>query len=205
MNENQCPFKNLMEPKGPKGFPLIHSMPFIAWDQLKFFTDIREKYGNIAKYKMFGFTCYLVSHPDDLAEVYKKEKQQTTIQKEFFHKAIYEYFGDGLLNSYGKTWKTQRKLLKPYFQKSESPKWFPVIVEETVNHLQNAAQFDKTNGKDVIVPLIQSIMCRILFGVKPESESSKELIQAIELVSDKLLDRYERKVWLDLRIRRLFW
>jgi enediyne biosynthesis protein E7 len=203
MNENQCPFKNLLEPKGPKGFPFIHSMPFIAWDQLKFFTDIREKYGNIAKYKMFGFTCYLVSHPDDLAEVYKKEKQQTTIQKEFFHKAIYEYFGDGLLNSYGKTWETQRKLLKPYFQKSESPKWFPIITEETVNHLQNTAQFDKINGKDIIVPMIQSIMCRILFGVKPENESSKELIKAIELVSDKLLDRSFKSCFFNGVLNRL--
>lgn len=61
MNKEQCPFKKLMEPKGPKGWPLINSVPSIARNPLRFFTKIREKYGDIASYKMFGFISYLVS------------------------------------------------------------------------------------------------------------------------------------------------
>jgi len=188
MKTDQCPFKNLLEPKGPKGFPLINSVPSIARNPLTFFTGIREKYGDIASYKMFGFVSNLVSHPDDIASVFKAEKQGT-FEKEFFHNALYEYFGDGLFNSVGENWEVQRKQLKPYFQKSENSKWFPIIVEETLSQIKTVAKDSKINGKDLVLPIVQAIMCRILFGIKPENESSKELIKALELVSEKLLNR----------------
>lgn len=187
MNKAQCPFKKLMEPQGPKGWPLINSVPAIASNPLRFFTRIREKYGDIASYKMFGFVSYLVSHPDDIATVFKAEKQQGKFEKEFFHNALYDYFGDGLFNSVGENWEVQRKQLKPYFQKSENSKWFPIIVEETLNHIQTVSGQSKINGKDLVLPVVQAVMCRVLFGIKPENESSAELIKALELVSEKLL------------------
>ena len=187
MNKAQCPFKKLMEPKGPKGWPLINSVPAIARNPLKFFTKIRGKYGDIASYKMFGFISYLVSQPNDIATVFKAEKQQGTFEKEFFHNALYDYFGDGLFNSVGENWEVQRKQLKPYFQKSENSKWFPIIVEETLSHIQTVSDQSKINGKDLVMPVVQAVMCRVLFGIKPENESSAELIKALELVSKKLL------------------
>ena len=187
MNKAQCPFKKLMEPQGPKGWPLINSVPAIASNPLRFFTGIREKYGDIAAYKMFGFVSYLVSHPDDIATVFKAEKQQGKFEKEFFHNALYDYFGDGLFNSVGENWEVQRKQLKPYFQKSENSKWFPIIVEETLSHIQTVSGHSKINGKDLVMPVVQAVMCRVLFGIKPENESSAELIKALELVSEKLL------------------
>jgi len=189
MNKEQCPFKKLMEPKGPKGWPLINSVPSIARNPLRFFTKIREKYGDIASYKMFGFISYLVSHPDDIVTVFKAEKQHGTFEKEFFHNALYDYFGDGLFNSYGENWEVQRKQLKPYFQKSENSKWFPIIVEETLNHIQTVSGQSKINGKDLVLPVVQAVMCRVLFGIKPENKSSEELIKALELVSEKLINQ----------------
>jgi cytochrome P450 len=163
-----CPFKQLIEPKGPKGLPLINSALAIALNPLHFFTKIRNKYGNIASYKMFGFVSYLVSHPDDLAIFFKAEKHDI-FEKEFFHKALYDYFGNGLLNSYGKDWAIQRKQLKPYFQKNENiNKWFPIVVEETLNHTKTISNNAKINGKELVNPIVQAIMCRILFGIKPE-------------------------------------
>jgi cytochrome P450 len=187
MNKNKCIFQSTTEPKGPKGIPFLNSFPFIAWDQLAFFSYLRDKFGGIAKYKMFGITCYLVSHPNDIAKVFKAEKKGI-IGKDFFHKAIYEYFGNGLLNSSGKIWEIQRKRLQPYFKKSEKPKWHPIIVEETLSYLRTIQGTDQINAKNIIVPLTQSILSRILFGVKPDNESSKKLVTAIDIVSDKLLD-----------------
>ncbi len=184
-----CPFKDLIEPKGAKGLPLINSALAIALNPLHFFTKIRNKYGDITSYKMFGFTSYLVSHPDDLATFFKAEKHGF-FEKEYFHRALYDYFGNGLLNSFGKDWEVQREELKPYFSKNENiDKWFSIIIEETLNHTNTIPDNSKINGKEIVNPIVQAIMCRILFGMKPEDKSSKELIKAIELVSEKLLNR----------------
>jgi cytochrome P450 len=39
------------------------------------------------------------------------------------------------------------------------------------------------------MPVVQAVMCRVLFGKKPENESSEELIKALELVSEKLINQ----------------
>lgn len=188
MAEKKCPFSSLKEPDGPRGFPLLNSLPFLAWDSLGFFVSLRKKYGNIAKYKMFGTVSYLVSHPDDIAEVFKNESQDDVYEKIFFHEALYDYFGNGLLNSYGEDWRTQRDLLKPHFKKSENNKWFPIIVRESLINFQSIPKNNTTkiNINEVIKPTTQAIMCRILFGLKPENEKSKDLIAAIDLVSERL-------------------
>ncbi len=90
---------------------------------LAFLKDLREQYGDIAEYKVVGIRHYLVSHPDDITQVYKAEKQWH-LAKLLFHKALYPYFGNGLFNSKGKDWEQQRKQLQPFFSKTKLPVWF---------------------------------------------------------------------------------
>ena len=188
MSKNKCPFSDLLEPSGPKGLPIIHSFPSVAWNVLKFLMDIREKYGDIAKYKLFGVTHYLVSHPDDITQVFKREKKGDYTKKRF-HKVLYPYFGNGLFNSYGKDWEQQRKQLQPFFNKSKLPEWFPLVVEEAQNHFEIInSQTTELQAEDVMQPLMQSIMSRILFGLRLEDKDSKEAILAIEGVNERMAD-----------------
>ncbi len=179
MKVNKCPFKGLVKPKKAKGLSII----LIAINPLKFISNIREKYGDISQYKMLGVTNYLITHPDDISQVFKDEKLGR-YRKTWFHKAFYSFFGNGLFNSYGGDWKKQRDQLQPIFNRSEVKKWFPLIAEEALNHLNPIENTSKINAKDVIKPLMQSIMSRILFG--HENEDSKKVILAIEEISEQL-------------------
>lgn len=183
MSQNQCPFNNLLKPKGPKRFSII----FIAWNALAFLTGIREKYGNVAQYKMLSMTNYLVSHPDEISQVFKDEKKGK-YKKTWFHKPFYPFFGNGLFNSFGSDWEQQRKKLQPFFNKSTVSQWFPIIAEEALDHFEYLDQISEINAEDIVKPLMQGIMSRILFGLKHENHDSKQAISAIEAVSERLAD-----------------
>ena len=186
MRENKCPFNNLREPEGPRGLPIVNSFPFVAWNTLKFLKAIREKYGDIAQYKLFGFTNYLVSHPDDVSQVFKEERVGGYTKKRFYD-AFYPFFGNGLFNSYGKDWELQRKQLQSFFKKSKVLDWFPLVVEESLSHIRAVDGLTKElNTEDVMQPLMQAIMSRILFGVGLDNEDSKKAISAIDSVSEQL-------------------
>jgi len=166
----------------------VHSFPAVAWNVLKFLMAIREKYGDIAKYKILGIHHYLISHPNDVAQVFKAEKKGE-FTKARFHQVLYPFFGNGLFNSKGKDWEQQRKQLQPFFQKSQLPRWFSLVVEEAQNHFSDIdTQSTELQAADVMQPLMQNIMSRILFGLKLDDEDSKAAVLAIEGVGERMAD-----------------
>jgi cytochrome P450 len=182
MKKSNCPFSYLSDPKGPASGLSIF---FIAYNALKFLLGIREKYGDVAQYKMLGITNYLISNPKDISQVFKDEKNGL-YKKTWFHKAFYSFFGNGLFNSYGDDWKEQRKKLQPFFNKVEVTKWFPLITKETLKHFKPVKETTSINAEDIIKPLMQGIMSRILFGLNHDNRDSKQAIDAIEEVSKQL-------------------
>ncbi len=128
--------------------------------------NISAKYGDIVLYKLGRKKVYLISHPKQIASFYTAERNGH-YGKKFFHEAYKPAFGNGILNSDGEDWKRQREILQPYFQKKEVVHWFPLIQNETRQFLESLAASDKQNTIQVekaVLPLVQSIMCRILFG-----------------------------------------
>lgn len=183
IKKNQCPFSHELE--GEEGLPFVHSFPSIAWNLLSFLTKLQQRYGDIARYKIFGITNYLVSHPDDIAQVFKDEKSGI-YEKKRFHNAMYPSFGNGLFNSYGKDWEKQRKQLQPFFKKSKASQWFFPIVNESLEQFKAIGESAEINAENVIQPLMQSIMNNILFGVTENNKNSKELICAIDFISKQI-------------------
>lgn len=181
---SKCPFKNLLEPPKVKGFPFIHSLPNVALNLLDFLVKIRDKHGDLVQYKIFGINNYLVSHPDQLAQVFKDEKKGVFVKRKL-HQALYPALGNGLFNSYGEEWSKQRKELQPFFNKSYVSKWFPLIVDESLSQFEKI-ESSEVNAANIVKPLVENIMSFILFGLPSSHEESKNLIGSIDLVSEKL-------------------
>ncbi|MCF6253026.1 MAG: cytochrome P450 [Methylococcaceae bacterium] len=183
--------EDVYDAPGPKGCPFVGSLPSLAWDLLGFFESITRKYGDIVLFKLGRKHIYLISHPKDIERLYAGERKGQYTRK-FFHEAYKSAFGNGIFNSYGESWKKQREILQPYFQKRAIETWFPVIREETEHTIQQLA---KKNGSEVlhaeqaILPLVQSIMSRILFGKSLEDEDSQQAVMAINTVSQRTVVR----------------
>lgn len=190
MNSKSHSQPSLKDASGPKGCPFAGSLPSLAWDILKFFESISKKYGDIVLFKLGSKKIYLISHPKDLATLYARERKGHYTRK-FFHEAYKPAFGNGIFNSYGETWEKQRKILQPYFQKREIEAWFPIIREEAEQAIDQLAQQhpETLQAEQVMLPLVQSIMSRVLFGRSLDDEDSQQAVAAINTVSQHTVVR----------------
>lgn len=172
------------EAPGPRGCPFAGSLPALAWNILRFFETVTSQYGDIALFKLGRKKVYLISHPKDLATLFADERKGRYSRK-FFHDAYKPSFGNGIFNSYGDTWQKQRLILQPYFQKRGIKAWFPILREEAELTIQRLAgtRPNTIQLEQEILPLVQSIMCRILFGQPLEDEDSRQAVEAINMVS----------------------
>ena len=64
---------------GPRGLPVLGSLPEMGRDILGFFTDTARQYGDIAAFRLAGWPAVLLSHPD-LAEVVLVKNHQNFIK-----------------------------------------------------------------------------------------------------------------------------
>lgn len=190
MNSSSNRQHSFEDAPGPKGCPFAGSLPSLAWDMLKFFESITKKYGDIVLFKLGRKKIYLISHPKDVEKLYAGERKGHYTRK-FFHEAYKPAFGNGIFNSYGETWEKQRKILQPYFQKREIEAWFPIIREETEQaiHQLTQQQTETLQAEQVILPLVQSIMSRVLFGRPLGDEDSQQAVAAINTVSQHTVVR----------------
>lgn len=181
---------SLEDAAGPKGCPFVGSLPSLAWNILKFFESMSKKYGDIVLFKLGSKKIYLISHPKDIETLYAGERKGHYTRK-FFHEAYKPAFGNGIFNSYGETWEKQRKILQPYFQKREIEAWFPIIREEAEQAIDQLAQQhpETLQAEQVILPLVQSIMSRVLFGRPLDDEDSLQAVAAINTVSQHTVVR----------------
>lgn len=148
------------------------------------------RYGDIALFTLGRKKVYLISNPKDLASLFANERKGHYPRK-FFHEAYKPAFGNGIFNSYGGAWKKQRQILQPYFQKQEIEAWFPIIRDETERIIQGLAAQHKgmVQVEQSMLPLVQAIMCRILFGRPLADEDSRQAVNAINTVSQHTMVR----------------
>ncbi|MBU2570483.1 MAG: cytochrome P450 [Gammaproteobacteria bacterium] len=184
MNRTSDPQNRLREAPGPKGCPLTGSLPMLASNILRFFERVTANHGDIALFTLGRKKVYLISHPKDLATLFADERKGG-YSRQFFHEAYKPSFGNGIFNSYGETWQKQRQILQPYFQKRAIEAWFPILREETELTIQRLTtrQQPHIDVEREILPLVQSIMCRILFGRPLDDDDSRRAVEAINTVS----------------------
>lgn len=176
------------EAPGPNDLPVLGGLPFLWRDLLGYFSNMQRAHGNIAQYKLFNTRAYLISSPKNITHVFQGERDGL-YAKSYLHDAFKPAFGDSLFNSYGEQWAKRRRKLQPYFQKSRVQKWLPVVLEQTnasFSQLKHNTPF-RGDIVDVVLPLVQGIMSRILFGYKLEKRNAKKLVDAIQIVSEQVV------------------
>ncbi len=102
-------------PPGPQGMPVVGSAPRFFDDQLKFLTDCRQSYGDIASFALGSNTAYLITNPDDIEQVLVKNAD--IYRKPNFNKRLDDVIGRGLLlNDGGESWRKQRQRSQPAYR-----------------------------------------------------------------------------------------
>jgi cytochrome P450 len=154
-------------PPGPRGHPLIGSLPEFRQDPLGFFTHCAREYGDICHIRIAGADVYLINRPDIIESVLVDNARN--FMKGRVMQANRSFLGNGLLTSEGDGWLQQRRMMSPAFHRDRITAYATVMTDVTARLLADwdarpapAAAFDIQKEMQ---KLTQRIVAGTLFSV----------------------------------------
>lgn len=164
----------LKSPPGPR--------PLVSWsllyglrkNPLKFVERLRERYGDIAYFKVGPQRVYLLSHPDLVKELLVNHDEQMVKGRGL--QIARRLLGDGLLTSEGELHKRQRALVQPVFHKQKVAVFGELMAEyarKTTERWQSGSIL--AIGEEMS-RLTLAIVARALFETSVEHQNEAEEI-----------------------------
>jgi len=156
-------------PPGPRGLPLMGSLPMLARDTLGFFEGLAADYGDVVPFRVGGVRTWHVSHPDLVEDLLVRQKR--SLEKDIVTHELSSVLGQGLLTSEGATWKRQRRLIAPSFTPRHIAGYGDAMVRSTAEALP-PVQEDRDIHED-FTRITLHIVLRTLFGMEPRGQAAK--------------------------------
>jgi len=105
----------VIQPKGPKNFPLIGHLAVFRSRPLPFLMKMAREYGDMPQFKLARTPVYFLNHPDLVREVLITHQGSFTKSRALQRSRV--LLGDGLLTSEGQYHLRQRRLVQPAFHR----------------------------------------------------------------------------------------
>ncbi len=106
-------------PPGPKGHPILGSLPDLQRDRLGFVVYVARKYGPVTRVRLGTLTLFQVSDPMSIQHVLQDNHRNYSKQSVAF-RTIRWIAGNGLFTSDGDFWLRQRRLMQPAFHRQRT-------------------------------------------------------------------------------------
>jgi len=151
-------------PPGPRGLPVIGNTVELSRDIFAFFEELRDEYGRIASYEVFGTDSCMVAHPDAIQQVLLDDHEAFE-KGEVLTRNLADAMGEGLFVSGGEQWQSQRTQVQPAFYRDRLNTYVPEMratAEETVKQWHNGRVVDVN---DTMTATTMDVLGRTLFGV----------------------------------------
>ena len=178
--------KNNVLPPGPKGHFLFGSIKDYKKDVLNFFLNTTEEYGDLVSFDLGPRKAFLTKDPY-LAERILKTKSKIYSKDTPGVKRVKEVLPTGLLTTWDREWKRQRKISQQAFRKNK--------IESFVDHFLNSAQTTKSiwegylkNSDEINITFsmmrntLQSALSTMF--TDGAQEKSKEIIRDFGILND---------------------
>ena len=172
---------------GPAGWDLIRRLRRSQVDPLAEWTDARETFGDVVRYRAGRLPIYLVSHPDDVQRVLQGNWRN--YRKGVFNAPLVPLLGRGLLTDEGESWLAQRRLLQPAFSREHLRDLTSIIVEEAEELAERWKPAARSGSPVEIGPAMHRLTFRIalraLLGVRMDMDDAlgRAFATAIEHVN----------------------
>lgn len=189
---------------GPRGWPLIGSLPGFARDPLHFWTHLADRYGGVARYRIGPEPHFLISDPELIAQVLQHDTVRYYRGK--YHDFLKPAFGEGLLTTNGEQWRQQRRLVQPAFTQPRIAGWLDMVISTTEARIATWNARVDASPLDIareMAGLVQEINAKILFGRTLPYQSNNALLTAVDTLNDSLLRQIKRAMVLGGILNRL--
>ncbi|KAL5538037.1 hypothetical protein UlMin_044522 [Ulmus minor] len=200
-------------PPGPRGFPIVGYLPFLAGDLHRQFTQLSTLYGPIYKLWLGGQLCVVVNSPSLVKEVVRDKDVIFANRDPIIAIMVATYGGrDIVLSPYGPEWKKMRKIfVREMLSNTILDNLYSLRREEVKKSIKNV--YEKI-GEEIdigdlgFVTVINAVMS-MLWGGKLEGENVA-IVDGVEFkrAAGKLMvlfgrpnvsDFFPAIAWLDLQ------
>lgn len=147
---------------GPRGLPLLGSLPEFGKDPQAFFVRLREEFGDSVTWSLGRRRCLLVSHPAHIAELLGGvgHGYESTV----LTWPIKQVLGDSVLMSHGSQWRRKRRLVQPVLRPRQVRGYAPHMVECATALADRWRGGERVDVQREMAELTQRIVLRTLFG-----------------------------------------
>ncbi|HUI44056.1 MAG TPA: cytochrome P450 [Terriglobia bacterium] len=172
-------------PPGPKGHPLIGSMPELRRDILGFMRGCARDYGNVVYFRFAHIPVCLLTHPDDIESVLVRNSAKFVKSRDY--RALATILGNGLLTTEGATWRRQRRMVQPAFHRENILRYAEVMVEFTERTLGGWRDGQSFDVHQAMMQLTLEIVAKCLFGANVAAEAG-QVGEALQVVMERFND-----------------
>ena len=174
-------------PPGPPEIPLIGQSWKFMRDPLAFLSDVSQRYGDVAYFRLGGVGAYFLSHPDYVREVLFTQRASFTLSP--LRQKLIPVLGLGLFTSTGELHSRQRRLMQPVFRKSRIETYAACMTDLTLRTRDRWAPDAEIDIADEMMHLTMFIAAKTLFDHDIEGDSdtiSKNLAILLEYFTNMM-------------------
>ena len=183
---------------GPRGWPLLGSLPDLARDLPGFWIDLASRHGTVAAFRSGVETCHLVSDPALVGDFFQHDTQ--SYYKGKHTQRLASVLGEGLALLNGPPWKQRRQLLQPAFDRRPVSRWLDIVTAAFESQVpvwdEAAARGRPVEMVNDMLRLTQAIIVRILFGRSVQHQVTTSILGAVDTLNRNMLRHLLREMVL---------
>ena len=159
---------------GPKGHPLLGSLPAVRKDPIRVFLEAFRDHGDVVRFRFGPMVAHLVSSPEGVNHVLA-ENNKNYGKRTRGYDALRYVLGNGLLTSEGEFWKRQRRIAQPAFHRQRIAGFGQAMVRAAE---ECAERLSRRRGESVdlhheMMRLTLRIVGQTLLGYDPSGDADE--------------------------------
>jgi len=171
-------------PPGPSGLPVVGNTVELSSDIFAFYEQLRDEYGQIASYRVFGTDTYMVADPDAIQTVLLDDHDAFE-KGEVVTRNLDDAMGEGLFLTEGDQWQAQRSEVQPAFYQKRLNTYVPEMRATATEMVERWRDGAVLEVDDAMTETTIDVLGRTLFGVDVTDEP------VVAEASDAILARFD--------------
>lgn len=170
---------------GPDDLTDLENLAIFNGDFFGYLLDLTRRYGELARFKWGCQLFHLVTHPDDLKEVFITDRE-TYIRGEVWSPFKVLMGENGLITTEGSRWQLERRTARPMFSQQQLDAETDDIVEivdEYIKHLRDRRGDEQVSIIEDMKEITLRVILKKLFSAGHD-DRSRQLMALLKPIDD---------------------